>query len=349
MNIIAKDLIDLMNTWAPQGLAEKWDHPGLQVGNSQQVVHKVLVSLDLTEENVELAIEKGAEMIISHHPFLFKGIHTLDLSTYQGKVIEKLIKHDILAFAAHTNLDTAQGGVNDALVAVLELSDVTGLVPAKKHQMYKLAAYVRPADARAFYHHVKETYPGEAGHYYLLDDEDDDLSKLAKMEINGEEEVLPFLLADLKTYCGAVHYDIYPLTNGGSQEYMGRMGDLPSAMDGKDALLYIKEKLGIPDLRYAGNAHGTVRRVAVLGGAGSEFAPLAKAKGADLYLTGDWKYHEAQDASRLGLLIADGGHFYTERVIIPYLAERLRKAAEEKSWDLEVLEDRRAKDIFSHL
>ena len=89
--------------------------------------------------------------------------------------------------------------------------------------------------------------------------------------------------------------------------------------------------------------------MAVLGGAGSEFASLAKAKGADLYLTGDLKYHEAQDASRLGLLIADGGHFYTERVIVPYLAERLRKAAQEKSWELEVLEDSGAEDIFSHV
>lgn len=99
-------------------------------------------------------------------------------------------------------------------------------------------------------------------------------------------------------------------------------------MKGKEALLYIKEKLGIPDLRYAGNTDIIVHKVAVLGGAGSEFASLAKARGADLYLTGDLKYHEAQDAAAMGLLIADGGHFYTERVIVPKLAERIRKEAE---------------------
>ncbi len=348
MQIQAKHIIQWMNEWAPKSLSEKWDHPGLQVGNQEIPVQKVLISLDLTEENVDLAIEEGASMIISHHPFLFKAIHELDLSTYKGRVIEKLIKHDILAFAAHTNLDTARGGVNDALAAALELSHTTGLVPEKEEKMYKLAAYVTPTAAKAFYHHVKESYPGQAGHYYLLDDEDN-MTGEAEMEMNVLESALPALLKDLKDRCGDVHYDIYPLQNGGNQEYMGRIGDLPHVMSGQEALAYIKEKLGIPVLRYAGNRDIEVQKVAVLGGAGSEFAELAKAKGADLYLTGDLKYHEAQDASRLGLLIADGGHFYTERVIVPYLAERLRKAAQEKSWDLEVVEDSEAEDIFSQI
>ena len=120
-------------------------------------------------------------------------------------------------------------------------------------------------------------------------------------------------------------------------------------MSGKEALSYIKERLGIPVLRYAGNPDTTISRVAVLGGAGSEFAALAKAKGADLYLTGDLKYHEAQDASRLGLLIADGGHFYTERVIVPALAKRLRTYAAEHVWEIEVIEDSRAEDIFREM
>lgn len=348
MKITAQHLISLMNRWAPPSLAEPWDHPGLQVGNSQVPVEKVLVSLDLTEENADLAVREGASMIISHHPFLFKGLHELDLSTYKGRVIEQLIKHDILAFAAHTNLDTAQGGVNDALAAALDLQNLRGLVPEKTHAMYKLAAYVTPASAKAFHHHVKEAYGDDVGHYYLLDDEDD-MTAEAKMELNVLSPSLPALLSDLKAYCGAVHYDIYPLDNGAVREYMGRIGDLPHAMSGIEALRHIKEKLGIPDLRYAGDVERTVKTVAVLGGAGSEFASLAKAKGADLYLTGDLKYHEAQDASRLGLLIADGGHFYTERVIVPALARRIRDAAKERGWELEVLEDSGATDIFGHV
>lgn len=348
MKITAQHLISLMNEWAPPSLAEKWDHPGLQVGNSQVPVQKVLISLDLTEENVDRAIRDGVSMIISHHPFLFKGLHELDLSTYKGRVIEKLIKHDILAFAAHTNLDTAEGGVNDALAAALDLKEIRGLVPEKTYPMYKLAAYVTPTAAKAFYYHVKEAYGEDVGHYYLLDDEDD-MTEEAKMEMNVLAPSLPSLLADLKTYCGKVHYDIYPLENGEEREYMGRVGSLPTEMSGIEALQYIKEKLGIPDLRYAGDVERKVKTIAVLGGAGSEFAELAKAKGADLYLTGDLKYHEAQDAARLGLLIADGGHFYTERVIVPTLAKRIREVAKEKGWELEVVEDSDAKDIFGHV
>lgn len=169
------------------------------------------------------------------------------------------------------------------------------------------------------------------------------------MEFNVKSSSFRDVLDDMKEICGPVHCDIYELKNGASVEYMGRVGELPEALPGKEALRYIKAKLGIPDLRYAGNTDITVRKVAVLGGAGSEFAALAKAKGADLYLTGDLKYHEAQDASAMGLLIADGGHFYTERVIVPKLAARIRKAAAEKGWDLEVLEDSGAVDIFGHM
>lgn len=87
MNIKAQDLMNLMEEWAPQKLAESWDHPGLQVGNPEQPVKKVLISLDLTEENVDRAVKDGVSMIISHHPFFFKSLHSIDLSGYKGRVI----------------------------------------------------------------------------------------------------------------------------------------------------------------------------------------------------------------------------------------------------------------------
>lgn len=348
MTIQAKDLISLMNEWAPPELAEAWDHPGLQAGDLETPVTKVMTALDLTEENVDRAAAEGVSMIISHHPFLFKPLHAIDLSTYKGRVIAKLIRHNIVSFAAHTNLDTAEGGVNDALATALGLTDLTGLVPEKADRMMKLVAYVTPIQARTFHFYVKKKYPDGVKQYYLLDD-NDDFTDNAKMEMSVQESVLPAVVADLKEHCGGVEYDVYVLKSGAHHHFMGRIGSLPHPMKGREALSYIKEKLGIPNLRYAGHADSTVKRVAVLGGAGSEFAPLAKAKGADLYLTGDLKYHEAQDAARLPLLIADGGHFYTERVIVPALAARIRKEAEKRGWNLEVLEDSGAEDIFHHV
>lgn len=348
MKVTGNDLIEWMESWAPKRLAESWDHPGLQVGDPRRVVTKVLISLDLTEENVDLAVREGAEMVISHHPFLFKAIRELDLRTYKGRVIEKLVKHDILAFAAHTNLDTARGGVNDALAEALSLTDTEGLVFAQEAKEKKLALYVKPVTAKALRHTLSEIYGVAVSHFYLLDDEDD-ATEEAKLECNVPATLLASVLAKVQEICGDIHYDVYALENHGRKEYMGRIGHLPAPMSGEEALSYIKEKLGIPVLRYAGNPNGMVSRIAVLGGAGSEFAALAKAKGADLYLTGDLKYHEAQDASRLGLLIADGGHFYTERIIVPALAKRLRKHAAEHGWEIEVIEDKAAEDIFGEV
>ena len=348
MRIQAKDLMNLMEEWAPRALAEKWDHPGLQVGNPNQKGEKVLISLDLTEEAVDFAVEQGISMIISHHPFLFKAFHELDLTTYKGRVIEKLIKNDILAFAAHTNLDTADGGVNDALADSLGLANPEGLVPEKEEPMYKLAVYLRPAVAKAFCRCAKNKYPVGTANYYLLP-ADDDMMEESKLEMNVAGHVLPCVLQELKDYAGDAHYDVYELQNGKKCEYMGRIGNLPYEMDGKEALRYIKKKLGIPVLRFAGCSDIKVNRMAILGGAGSEFAALARAGGADLYLTGDLKYHEAQDASRLGMLIVDGGHFYTERIIVPALAQRMQKEAEMRGWDLKVIAYESQQDIFENL
>ena len=237
-------------------------------------------------------------------------------------MIEKLVKHDILSFAAHTNLDTAKGGVNDALAAALSLSDTEGLVFEQETKERKLALYVKPVTAKVLRHTLSELYGDAVNHFYLLDDEDDATDE-AKLECNVPTALLASVLAKVQEICGDIHYDVYTLESHGYKEYMGRIGNLPAPMSGKEALSYIKEKLGIPVLRYAGNP--------------------------DLYLTGDLKYHEAQDASRLGLLIADGGHFYTERVIVPALAKRLRTYAAEHGWEIEVIEDSRAEDIFGEM
>lgn len=167
MKVTGNDLIGWMESWAPRSLAEPWDHPGLQVGDPRRRVTKVLISLDLTEENVDLAVREGAEMVISHHPFLFKAIRELDLRTYKGRVIEKLVKHDILSFAAHTNLDTAKGGVNDALAAALSLSDTEGLVFEQETKERKLALYVKPVTAKVLRHTLSELYGDAVNHFYL--------------------------------------------------------------------------------------------------------------------------------------------------------------------------------------
>lgn len=372
MEIRAKDIMQLMDAWAPPALAESWDHPGLQAGDPEQPVHALLVSLDLTRANLDYALSHGIDMIVSHHPFLFKGMKTIDLRTEKGRMLADLLSHSICAFAAHTNLDTAQEGVNDALAEALGLRNCTGLVPVHQKKTYKLVVYVPASHADAVRRAAVEAGAGAVGAYthcsfsstgtgrFLPGTEAHPFLGRAGQEETAEEVRIETFLGEdqieaVEAAIRAVHpyetpvWDLYELAGGGPWDMMGRVGDLPRPMSGQEAVLYIRDRLGMPVIRCAGDREKTVRRAAVLGGAGAEFMGLARKAGADLYLTGDVKYHEAQEAAAMGLLLVDGGHFHTEKVIIPRMASKIRQAAAEKGWDLTVVEDPAAEDVFSYL
>lgn len=371
MEVYGRDLMALMDAWAPQSLAESWDHPGLQAGNPDKSVRKVMAALDVTKENAAYAAAHHVDMIISHHPFLFKGLKTVDLRTEKGQILAELLCHGILAFAAHTNLDTAEGGVNDRLAAAIGLTGCEGLVPVKEEALEKIVVYVPASHSAAVRQSMEEAGAGIIGAYrgcsfsaagigrftpergahpFLGKAGTEEAAEEERIETccyAGETERILAAVRRVHPYEEPV-CDVYPLARGGRWDRMGRTGYLEKEMDPWEAAQYIKEKLGLPVIKLAGPTDHPVRKVAVLGGAGIEFAALAKKAGADLYLTGDVKYHEAQDAAAMGLLVMDGGHFYTERVIIPEIARRIREKAEAAQWDLEVIEDPAASDIFMY-
>lgn len=348
MEICVKDIIRLMEEWAPSSLAESWDHPGLQIGNPNQSVQRILVALDMTKENLAYAIQNRVDMVITHHPFLFKSLRDIDISTPKGQMIEDLIVNRITSFAAHTNLDTAMEGVNDALASKLRLLDCKGFVPVEEYSSYKFTLYTTASYVKLLKRELDKVMGEVIENYYVLDDEDD-FTENSRIEFRVPAKAKQQVEELISGFAQPIKYDVYELINHKRKETMGRIGRFARPMPAKKALVYIKETLGIPVLKYAGDADKLVEMVAVLGGAGAEFAGLAKSMGADLYLTGDLKYHEAQDAAASGLVIVDGGHFYTERVIISALAKRLRNAFCKYGWDIEVLEDSGAKDIFLHL
>ena len=372
MAIQAKDIIELMDIWAPRRLAEKWDNPGLQVGNPNAEVRRVLVSLDLTFPNIRWAAAHDVQMIVSHHPFFFHGLKCLDTETERGKMIAALLANGITAFAAHTNLDTARGGVNAALAEALGLSDCVGLVPVKEEALCKLVVYVPKSHATVVREALKEAGAGFIGAYsgcsfvtdgtgYFTAEEGthpflgkigaEETAEEIRIETCAYEGNIPAIVAAML----AAHpyeepvYDVYRLAQSAKKEMMGRVGFLPKEMSGAEAVSYIKGKLGMPVIRFGGDEKKRVRRVAVLGGAGAEFVDLAQKAGADLYLTGDVRYHEAQEAAAKGIILVDGGHFYTERVIIPKMAARLRETAVQKNWALDIVEDPVAADSFYYL
>lgn len=369
MEVYGRELMALMDAWAPQSLAESWDHPGLQAGNPDKPVRKVMVALDVTMENIAYATAHHVDMIISHHPFLFKGLKTVDLRTQRGQILAELLGNGILAFAAHTNLDVAEGGVNDSLAAVIGLTNCEGLIPVNEEALEKIVVYVPASYSTAVRQAMEEAGAGIIGAYRGCSfsaagigrftpkigahpflgkagtEEEVEEERVETCCYAGETERILAVVRKVHPYEEPV-CDVYSLDSGSRWNRMGRIGYLEKEMDPWEAAQYIKGKLGLPVIKLAGPLDHPVRKVAVLGGAGIEFAALAKKAGADLYLTGDVKYHEAQDAAAMGLLVMDGGHFYTERVIIPEIARRIREKAKAAQWDLEVIEDSAASDVF---
>ena len=251
---------------APRHLAEDWDNTGLLVGSYAQKVERILVALDVDDIVVAEAIECSADMIVAHHPAIFRGMKQLRTDLPLGRRLAALLTHGIAVAAAHTNLDITRGGVNDVLAARLGLE--------------KLSTFITTTQA------------------------------------------------------------------DGSAESLGRIGTLPAPVAIDDFAHSVRERLGVSHVRLVRAADRPVRRVAVVGGAGAEFIDTAVRRGADVYLTGDVKYHEAQRAAEQGMHLIDAGHFGTERPVLPVLADLLRAELAAEHGTVEILVTETQRDVF---
>ena len=147
--ITVQQVITLMEQLAPRSYAESWDNVGLMVGDRNVVVTGVVTTLDVTEETVEYAIEQNCNLIVSHHPLIFKGLKQISCDTAHGRTINKLIQHKIAVYSAHTNLDIAPGGLNDMLAKQLGLIDIKGFIKSGEEALYKVTTFVPESSADA--------------------------------------------------------------------------------------------------------------------------------------------------------------------------------------------------------
>src|SRR5690625_2313029 len=163
--IVNADVFRAMEQWAPLHLAYDWDRVGLQVGAANQAVKKVMITLDVLESVVDEAIDNDVELIIAHHPLLFKPIEQLDVTTPKGKVLQKLIKHDITVYAAHTNLDITNDGVNDILCDQLGITSRKNLVDFHTEKLFKIVIYVPHSHTDVVRNALSEAGAGHIGNY----------------------------------------------------------------------------------------------------------------------------------------------------------------------------------------
>ena len=361
MSVKVKDIMGVMEQIAPRRLAEGWDQPGLAVGDPEREVKKVLVALDVIEPVIEEAKAIGADMIVTHHPMLlFKKIESITTENAVGRRIFSLIENGIAAFSAHTNLDIAQGGTNDVLAELAGLENIGILEETWAQSLKKIVVYVPVGHEDAVRNAMCEAGAGHIGAYshctfgaagkgtFLpLEGTNPFLGEQGKLETADEirlETIVPAEQANaVVTAMLAAHpyeeaaYDIYPVEQKGKKEGIGRIGELPEAVPFRTFAATLKEKLGLDAIRLVGDGDKLVKKVGLCTGAGSGFIALADAMGCDAYLTGDIKYHEAQEAVEKGLAVVDVTHYASEVLIVPVLQRKIAEAAKENGWAIEVV------------
>ncbi|PKM89771.1 MAG: Nif3-like dinuclear metal center hexameric protein [Firmicutes bacterium HGW-Firmicutes-12] len=349
MPVSCQSVISILENFAPKKLAEDWDSGiGLQIGNPAQPVKRVFVSLDLNIDVLNEAISAEADMLVVHHTPFFKPLKDIRTDKPNGYIISQIVRNKMALYTMHTNLDAVWGGVNDVLAGKLGLQNVEVLSPAWKQRLYKLVVYV-PND----YHEQVRTAVLQAGAGWTGNYSDctflvngigtfrpqegatpflgthGELKKVEEIRLETivpEEHLSSVVKAMIKAHpYEEVAHDVYRLENEGKIVGQGRIGRLTEPVSLQEFVIHTKECLGIEKLRYCGVPNRKIEKVAVCGGSGMSYWSQALFAGADILLTSDIKYHEAQDALANNLCLVDAGHFATEQPVISVLAQLLEK------------------------
>jgi dinuclear metal center YbgI/SA1388 family protein len=359
MSVQCRKIVNWIEEWAPTYLAQDWDHMGMQVGKPDAVIEKLVVTLEATAAVVDEAISTPAQMIVSHHPLFHKPLMDLSEDHYPANLAVKMVRHGISFYAAHTTLDAAAGGINDILANMLKLQDTEILAPVGGGDYFKLVVYVpqgyedRVLSAICaqgaggignytectFQTEGTGTYRPQAGSHPFRGE----AGKLERApEVRLETIVPADRVAQVIQSMRQAHpyeepaYDLYPLRQSGVRQGLGRVGQLPKPMLLTDFARMVKGLLSIQTIKITGDPERMISRVALCGGAAIEFLPLARASGAELYLTADVKHHEALDAAAQGMAIIDAGHYGIEYIIVPALADYLKQRAQQVGVVLDV-------------
>jgi dinuclear metal center YbgI/SA1388 family protein len=362
------EVIQLFEAFSPKSFALEGDKIGLQIGKLNRPVKNIMVALDVLEDVIDEAIENKVDLIIAHHPPIYRPLKNVITDQPSGRIVEKCMKNDIAIYAAHTNLDVAKGGVNDLLAAALQLQNTEVLIPTYEIPLKKLVVFVPEEAAEQVrialgmagaghignYSHCAYTsqgvgtfLPHEGANPYI--GRIGDLTQVNEIRI---ESIFPASIQKkvisemLKAHpYEEVAFDIYPLDNKGETMGLGKIGTLVEELSLKDFAEFVKKVLDVKTVRVVGNVNDRVKKVAVLGGDGNKYINDAKFRGADVYVTGDIYYHVAHDAMMMGLNIVDPGH-NVEKVMKKGVTELLKKEFTRHHFDVNIFPSRIHTDPF---
>lgn len=347
-----REVTQYIEELAPLNYAEDFDNVGLLVGNYDTEVSGVLVTLDTLEETVAEAIANHCNLIVSFHPIIFTGLKKLNGNSYVERVVLKAIKNDIAIYATHTALDNSKNGVSAKIAEVLGLKNTKILIP-KKGIIKKLTTVVPTANAVSLRNSLFEAGGGAIGNYVHCSFSTKGESTFQGTEnsnpVLGEKKVLQIenetkisILFERKneskilTSLQETHpyeevaYEIVTIENVHQDIGMGMLGEFTEPMEEKDFLNYLKKTMQTACIRHSELLHKKIKKVAVLGGAGSFAISDAKRAGADAYVSADFKYHEFFKAEK-DILLADIGHYeseqFTKNLLVDYLTKKFSNFA----------------------
>ena len=354
------EIITLFENWSPKRYALDGDPVGVHIGQLNRPVKTVLTTLDVNEDVIDEAIEKGATLIIAHHPPIFRPLKGVATDTPQGRVIEKCLKNDITVYAAHTNLDVAPGGVNDMIAEQLGLMETKVVAPTYSESLYKITVFSPVTHAAEMRLALKNAGAGTMGDYggcsftssgtgrfTPIDGANPFIGEVGNEEVFNEEKIEVIIPQSLKSKVVKtmlkMHpyeepaYDVLMLDQRTAELGLGRVGILKEKMTLAQFAEHVKIAFNVPAVRVVGNPTTEIKKVAVLGGDGNKYIYDAKRSGADVFVTGDLYYHVAHDAEALGLSVVDPGH-NIEKVMIKGVADYMRKACEDKKFAVTFIE-----------
>lgn len=340
-NVIAK-----LEEWAPPSFQESYDNAGLICGNAQSDIKGVLVCLDSIEETIEEAVRLNCNLIIAHHPIVFKGLKTITGKTYVERTLINAIKNDIAIYAMHTNLDSIMTGVNYKIGNLMGIENPQILSP-QKNSLEKLVTYCPVENSNEVRTQLFKAGAGKIGNYDSCSFNSDGIGTFKGLEnsnafvgekhkIHSENEtkieviiskhLRQKVINTLKKFhpYEEVAFEIYSLENKNNYVGSGMVGDLKEGIELNTFLESLKNIFNLKVVRHTNKVKDKIQKIAWCGGSGSFLLSQAIASKADIFITGDFKYHEFFDHENQ-LVIADIGHYESEQFTIELIADFLKE------------------------
>lgn len=359
-------ITEFLEKFAPTNLAADWDNVGLLLGDRATRVRRLMTCLTVTPETATEAIVNKAQMIVTHHPVLFRGVKKLTTGNAEGRMLLALIRAGIAVYSPHTAFDNTIGGINDALAARLGLIDVTPLRKREGGRQCKIVVFVPEKDREAVANAMFSAGAGQIGEYrecsfrlpgtgtfFGSDAANPTVGQKGRREEVSEwrlEVVCPERIVEpVLTAMRRAHsyeepaHDVYPLRPGTARGGEGRIGQLPRPTPLRVLAKALKTSLKATAVQVVGSLEREVQRVAIVCGAGGEMFSEASRARVDVFLTGEMRFHDYLSAQSQEIALLLPGHYATERFGIEELADRLQQ-----QWnDVEVWPSRSEADPVS--